>query len=179
MSQQDDAEQLARRFGFVPGFDLARQLAAAAEQHHINSSLQWSTPCERKRAADATRLSLTKFMATLPELDRRGGGYLVPEDLRETLTDLAAAIQKAAEDTSSVRGGGPTPDYAGKFLVYNLHRAYRRGTGRTDLYTRSSDSGEYGGPFIEFATDALKILGVELSPGFIAEKLRDMPRLSG
>lgn len=166
------SQQLARRFGFVPGFDLAKHLAGAAERYRVNSGLQWSTPRERRRAADTTQLSLSAFLKTLPALDRCGGSFLVPQDVRDTLAALAADLQDLASRIPDTRGGGRLPDRAGHILVRDMHRAYRHGTGRTDKYTRDPDSGEYRGAFIEFAAAALQLMEIDLSPACIAETLR-------
>jgi hypothetical protein len=169
---EDAVAALAAKHRFPPRYDLADSLAKTADRYELHRQLHQPSWARRRKAAEQALGAAAALEAAIGELDREGGGYMADNELRAGLVKLRDYAEGAVAKLGGKRGGKP-PDLARRFLVTDLFRVFRSGTGKESRYTFSDYTGQYSGPFVEFAQDAAHLIGADLSPRFIAGVLRE------
>jgi hypothetical protein len=169
---EDAVAALAAKHHFRPRYDLAGQLAKATDRYELHQQLHQPSWARRRKAAEQALEAAAALEAAIGGLDREGGGYMASDELRAGLVKLRDYAEGAVAKLEGKRGGKP-PDLSRRLLVIDLFQVFRRGTGKESRYTYSDYTGRYSGPFVEFAQDAARLLGVDVSPRFIAGVLRE------
>jgi len=146
-------------------------LEQIAARYRAETGAHWSTPAQRKRAAEDAAKALRKARTAVLELQRCGGGHLLAGVDAEALRLAAERCAETAERIPDAPMRGKVPDYAMQHLIQRLHCLYRTKTGEQHRYTHGRDKDGYHGPFIDYAMQAATDMGIELTPQRIAECL--------
>jgi hypothetical protein len=167
---------LARQYGFHPSYSLAEELEETARRYEFHRRISIPTYAGRRKAGARVHKRTLALLEAIRELDESAGSFMVDHELRAGLVLLASSTAEHAAALKGDRSGGSTPDYARRWLVTDLVVVYRGGTGKKYKYTQKPGTNEYSGPFIDFAIAATALLGVVLSPSFIAETFKGLER---
>lgn len=160
------------RFGFPPDFPLAERLDALRALYDRDRALDWSTPAQRRKAAERLATTAEAWLAAARDIWRAGGGYLTSADLYAQMVQCREeALAAVAKLNGAPALRGELPHRAERILVANLHRLYCTGTGKAHRYTYDPVTEIYGGPFVAFALVVAGQWGVDLTAQFIARNL--------
>ena len=162
------------RFGFAPDYPLAARLDALRALYDRDLALDWSTPAQRRKAAERLAKTAGAWLSAARDIGRAGGGYLTSADL---YARMVKCREEALAAVAKLKGApalrGELPHRAESILVANLHRLYCTGTGKAHRFTYDPATGTYGGPFVAFALVVAGQWGVDLTAQFIARHLPD------
>lgn len=171
---------LATRHGFTVGYDLDTELERARSIYVRDRTLRLSTPRLRQKAVATVAKKARDLLDALRELDRAGGGFLLNDEdhSREWLANLERLRERARAQSDKMADApetrGRSPNLPKRFLVIRLYNTYRCGTGSAPRYTWDAIESRYKGPFVDFALDAAKAIGVWLSGDCIVGAIKSM-----
>lgn len=168
---------IAIQFGFNKGYSLASQLEDASYRFltgHEEASISM-TKATLTNTADAARHfkdSLDKSGQASKYVHSFLPSSINMTRFKEDSVMIEAAYSAACKSLDDKRTKpGTRTDYVYRGYIRELHEIYKAGTGKGDLYSRSPETGECSGQFLEFIECCLQSTGCKKNKKTIARDI--------